>query len=265
MILEQIAADKTKRLARQKECISEVQMRRMAEQAAGETNSFYGALKKAGLSVIGEFKKASPSHGVMRSKIDLNERIKQYNHAVDAVSCLTEEDHFHGSVQDLQEIRGRTALPVLRKDFILEAYQIYEARVIGADAVLLIAALLGDAAFKRLYELAYALGMDVLCEVHDEKELQRMAALGVKIIGINNRNLNTFEVSLDTTLQLASKAPAGAVLVCESGVTCDADVRLLKKSGVDAMLIGTALMESENPQDTVLNWKEIYQEADGEK
>lgn len=265
MILEQIAADKTKRLARQKEYISEIQMQNMAEQVTGKTNSFYGALKKAGLSVIGEFKKASPSHGLMHSKIDLNERMTQYNHAVDAISCLTEEDHFHGSVRDLQEIRSRTALPVLRKDFILEAYQIYEARVIGADAVLLIAALLEDEVFKRLYELAYALGMDVLCEVHDEKELQRMAALDVKIIGINNRNLNTFEVSLDTTLQLASKTPADTVLVCESGVTCDADVRLLKKSGADAMLIGTALMESENPQDTVLKWKEIYQEADGEK
>ena len=220
--------------------------------------SFYDTLAKKGLSIIGEFKKASPSHGKMDSKVDLTERIDQYNIAVDAISCLTEEDYFNGGTEYLKSIRQMSQLPIIRKDFIIEEYQVYEAKVIGADAILLIAAILDDDTFRKLYDLAYSLGLDVLCEVHDEEEMKRMIALGVKIIGINNRNLKTFEVSLDTTRRLCTMAPEGTVLVSESGVSTDEDIEVLKTSGADALLIGTAFMESENPEKLALHWKDIY-------
>ena len=155
-----------------------------------------------------------------------------------------------------------TTLPIIRKDFIIDEYQVYEAKVIGADAILLIAAILDDKKFKELYDLAYSLGLDVLCEVHDEEELKRMINLDVKIIGINNRNLKTFEVSLDTTKRLAAMIPDGKVVVAESGVSNDKDIITLKKSGAAAMLIGTALMEAESPGKIAALWKNAYNKAD---
>lgn len=146
MILEEIVADKKRRLPEHMARISESQMRRMAEEIkTREANCFYNHLKKPGLSIIGEFKKASPSLGMITSKIDLTERIAEYNASVDAISCLTEEDHFHGNVEYLKEIRAKSQLPILRKDFMICEYQFYEAKVIGADAVLLITAILDDA------------------------------------------------------------------------------------------------------------------------
>lgn len=258
MILDDIVAAKKKRLPEHKAVISEAQMKQEALASKRASYSFYDALAKDGLSIIGEFKKASPSHGKMDSKVDLTERIDQYNVAVDAISCLTEEDFFNGGTEYLKSIRQMSQLPIIRKDFIIEEYQVYEAKVIGADAILLIAAILDDDTFKRLYDLAYSLGLDVLCEVHDEEEMKRMIALGVKIIGINNRNLKTFEVTLDTTKRLCTMAPAGTVLVSESGVSTDKDIEVLKASGADALLIGTAFMESENPKELALHWKDIY-------
>ena len=215
MILDIIVEDKKKRLIEHKNNISEAEMKRLALESERKSISFYDALAKKGLSIIGEFKKASPSHGIMASKVNLEERIRQYNEAVDAISCLTEEDHFNGSTEYLKQIRKMTTLPIIRKDFIIDEYQVYEAKVIGADAILLIAAILDDKKFKELYDLAYSLGLDVLCEVHDEEELKRMINLDVKIIGINNRNLKTFEVSLDTTKRLAAMIPDGKVVVAE--------------------------------------------------
>lgn len=258
MILDDIVRAKKERLLQHKAAMSEEAMRALALSTKRKTICFYDALKKEGLSVIGEFKKASPSHGVMDNKLNMEDRIRQYNSSVDAISCLTEEDYFHGSVQDLKRIREHTDLPIIRKDFVIDAYQVYEAKVIGADAILLIAAILDDEEFRSLYELAYSLGLDVLCEVHDLQEMQRMLRLGVKIIGINNRNLKTFQVTLETTKQLAAMAPQDTVLVSESGVLADADIQVLCDSRVDAMLIGTALMEAENPEALALHWKEIY-------
>lgn len=260
MILDDIVKAKTERLKQHKANISEEEMKRLALESRRQSVSFYDALKKDGLSIIGEFKKASPSHGKMDSKIDLASRIKCYNAAVDAISCLTEEDYFNGGVDYLKQIRAMTQLPIIRKDFIIDEYQVYEAKVIGADAILLIAAILDDEKFRQLYDLAYSLGLDVLCEVHDEKEMLRMINLNVKIIGINNRNLKTFEVSLETTKRLADMAPRGTVLVSESGVLDNDDIRTLKLSGADALLIGTAFMEAENPQELALEWKSIYNE-----
>ncbi len=263
MILDDIVAAKKIRLPEHKAVISEEEMKKMALASTRKSISFYDALAKSGLSIIGEFKKASPSHGKMNSKVELTDRIEQYNNAVDAISCLTEEDYFQGSVDYLKEIRKMSDLPIIRKDFIIDEYQVYEAKVIGADAILLIAAILDDESFKKLYDLAYSLGLDVLCETHDEEEMKRMINLGVKIIGINNRNLKTFEVSLDTTKRLCGIAPKGTVLVSESGVQYDDDIRILGSSGADALLIGTAFMESENPMELALHWKDIYNKACG--
>jgi len=263
MILDVIVEDKKKRLVEYKAAVSEEEMKQKALQSTRKSVGFAKALKKDGLSVIGEFKKASPSHGAMKIKVDLKERISQYNASVDAISCLTEEDHFYGSTAYLEEIRKMTTLPIIRKDFIIEEYQAYEAKVIGADAILLIAAILDDETFKKLYDLAYSLGLDVLCEVHDEAELKRMLALDVEIIGINNRNLKTFEVTMDTTKKLSAMLPKdfkerGKVLVSESGVSTDGDISALKQSHADAFLIGTALMESDNPGALTKHWKEVY-------
>ena len=245
MILDVIVEDKLKRLPEHKKRISEEEMKRLAIESQRVSHSFYDALAKDGLSIISEFKKASPSHGNMNNKITLEERIKQYGESADAISCLTEEDHFKGSTEYLKQIRQMTDLPIIRKDFIIDPYQVYEAKVIGADAV------------------AYSLGLDVLCEVHNEEEMQRMLNLDVKIIGINNRNLKTFEVDLDTTKKLADMVTpemrkAGKLLVSESGVADTDDIKVLAKSGADALLIGTVLMEAPKPEELISEFKEVY-------
>ena len=240
MILEEIVADKKRRLPEHMARISESQMRRMAEETkTREANCFYNHLKKPGLSIIGEFKKASPSLGTITSKIDLTERIAEYNASVDAISCLTEEDHFHGNVEYLKEIRAKSQLPILRKDFMICEYQFYEAKVIGADAVLLITAILDDAQMHDFYQLA--------------------RKINPRIIGVNNRNLNDFTISLEHTRRLRPYVPEDKVFVAESGITGDEDVRFLRDCGVDAFLIGRAFMESENPKALAQKWKELYQ------
>lgn len=238
-------------------------MKQEALNLKRQSISFYDALRKQGLSIIGEFKKASPSHGKMDNKIDLTERIRQYSESADAISCLTEEDHFNGSTEYLKQIRSLTNLPIIRKDFIIDEYQVYEAKVIGADAILLIAAILDDKTFKKLYDLAYSLGLDVLCEVHDEEEMQRMINLDVKIIGINNRNLKTFEVNLNTTKKLSDMVTPkmreeGKILVSESGVEGSEDVKPLADSRADALLCGTVLMEALNPKELIREFKDTY-------
>ena len=199
MILDDIVADKKKRLQEHKSRISEAEMKELALASDRTSVSFYEALAKPGLSIIGEFKQASPSMGVIDNKLPLTERIAQYNVSVDAISCLTEEDHFNGNADYLKRIRAISPLPILRKDFIIDAYQIYEAKVIGADAILLIAAILDDETMKSFYELAYSLGLDVLLEVHDAEEMARAVKLGARIIGVNNRNLKDFTIDLHNT------------------------------------------------------------------
>ena len=262
MILDEIVADKKKRLPQHKANISEQKMREMAEEMIKkqpvekkEKNAFYEALAKPGISIIGEFKKASPSLGIIESKINLIDRIEEYNASVDAISCLTEEDHFHGSVDYLKEIRKMSPLPIIRKDFMIEEYQFYEAKVIGADAILLIAAILDDAQLKDFYDLATELGLDALVETHDEREMERALKLDAEIIGVNNRDLRDFTIRLDTTRRLSKMVPQDKIFVAESGIVTDDDVRFLKESRVDAFLIGRAFMEAENPRELALRWK----------
>lgn len=255
MILDVIVEDKKKRLPEHKKNISEIKMRELAEKYKGKKHGFYQALSKSGISIIGEFKNASPSIGKIKSKINLLNRIDEYNESVDAISCLTEEDHFDGNVDYLKKIRTITELPILRKDFMIDPYQFYEAKAIGADAVLLIAAILDDAQMKDFYQLSKELELDALVEVHDEKELERAMKIDADIIGVNNRNLKDFTISLDTTVQLSKLVPEDKVLVAESGILQDADVELLKECGVDAFLIGRALMEAEHPKEVAKRWK----------
>lgn len=276
MILDEIVEDKKKRLLQHKAGVSPEKMKKLALASERKSISFYEALAKDGLSIIGEFKKASPSLGVINNKLELIDRITQYNASVDAISCLTEEDHFRGNAEYLKKIRSISPLPVLRKDFIIDEYQIYEAKVIGADAILLIAAILDDREMKAFYELAHSLGLDVLCEVHDETEMERALSMGADIIGVNNRNLKDFTISLETTKRLAAymdkKIEESAytpstmqktdrkrpVFVSESGVTGAEHIELLKQYKVDALLIGRAFMETEHPEALAKEWKQIY-------
>ena len=255
MILDVIVEDKKKRLPEHKKNISEIKMRELAEIYEGKKHSFHDALSKSGISIIGEFKNASPSLGKIKSNINLLDRIDEYNESVDAISCLTEEDHFDGNVDYLKKIRTITELPILRKDFMIDPYQSYEAKAIGADAVLLIAAILDDAQMKDFYQLSKELELDALVEVHDEAELERVLKMDADIIGVNNRNLKDFTISLDTTVRLSKLVPEDKVLVAESGILEDADVELLKECGVDAFLIGRALMEAEHPKEVAKRWK----------
>lgn len=270
MILDEIVADKKLRLREIKKQAPLEAVRREAEevQRSGEKAdfgkgeripecSFYEALKKPGLSIIGEFKKASPSLGVITSKISLTERMEEYNASVDAISCLTEEDHFHGNIDYLRQIRKMSRLPILRKDFMIDEYQFYEAKAIRSDAVLLIAAILDDAQMKDFYQLARELKLDVLVETHDETEMERALTLGARIIGVNNRDLRDFTIRLETTRRLSKMVPDDRVFVAESGIVRDEDVRYLLESGVDAFLIGRAFMEAENPKQLAEHWKSL--------
>ena len=198
--------------------------------------------------VIAEIKKASPSKGVLREDFRPAEIARSY--AAGGAACLsvlTDRDFFQGGDDYLRQARAACALPVIRKDFIVDAYQVYEARVIGADCILLIVACLQDAQMRELNDLAHKLGMDVLIEVHDEAELERALSVDNRLIGINNRNLRTFEVSLDTTLRMLEKIPEGRILVTESGIHSREDVALMRSHDVNAFLVGEAFMRADEP------------------
>ncbi|MCR5337890.1 MAG: indole-3-glycerol phosphate synthase TrpC [Lachnospiraceae bacterium] len=261
MILDDIVRDKKVRLIEHKKNRSFEEVRAAAERIVSATDDarnadlFYQNMKKSGISIIGEFKKASPSLGKIEEKIDLLERIDEYNACVDAISCLTEEDHFQGNVGYLMTIREKTTLPILRKDFMIDEYQFYEAKAIGADAVLLITAILDDAQMKDFYQLSRELKLGVLVETHDEYEIERALKIDPRVIGINNRNLKDFSISLENTGKLRKYIPKDKLLIAESGIMGDEDVRYLKEVGVDGFLIGRAFMESDEPAKLAARWK----------
>jgi indole-3-glycerol phosphate synthase len=198
--------------------------------------------------VIAEVKKASPSKGVLRADFIPADIAQSYaEHGAACLSVLTDKQFFQGEPDFLKQARASCGLPVLRKDFMVDAYQVYESRVMGADCILLIAACLSDAQMKDMEALAFSLDMAVLVEVHDGDELERALRLKTPLIGINNRNLKTFDVTLSTTLGLMGRLPAGRVLVTESGIATLADVQRLQGAGVQAFLVGEAFMRAEDP------------------
>jgi indole-3-glycerol phosphate synthase len=226
-------------------------LRRDAETLGGQRD-FIGALRRAiaagNAGVIAEIKKASPSKGVLREHFvpaEIAASYEQYGAA--ALSVLTDAQFFQGSAAFLEQARGACALPVLRKDFIVDAYQVFEARAMGADCILLIAACLDDAQMADLEAQAHALGMAVLVEVHDGTELDRALRLKTPLVGINNRNLRSFEVTLQTTLDLLKHVPADRLLVTESGILARADVQRMRDAKVHAFLVGEVFMRAADP------------------
>lgn len=208
------------------------------------------ALSNVGTNIIAEFKRRSPSKGVIRANADPTLVARSYQKGgAAAISVLTEENFFDGSLDDLRAVKEAMSLPVLRKDFIVDAYQIYEAAAAGADAVLLIVAALEDEQLVSLRELTEELGMDALVEVHDSVEMKLAASTGATLIGVNNRDLRTFQVSLETSIKLAREAPKQAVLISESGLGSATDLQRLRSVGYHGFLIGESLMRAENPEE----------------
>jgi len=213
-------------------------------------HAFRSALQRDGVNIIAEFKRRSPSKGTIRDGANPIEMARAYQAGgAVAMSVLTEEDYFAGSLDDLRQVKSTVDLPVLRKDFIFDEYQVYESAAVGADAILLIVAVLDDELLSRLRRLAEdELGMDALVEVHTSDEMRRAAACGAKLIGVNNRDLRTFEVSLNTSLSLAREAPPEALLISESGLNNSADLERLRDAGYRGFLIGETLMRAEDPE-----------------
>ena len=250
-ILDRILARKVEEVAerRAKMPLAEVQARL---PSLPDTRGFAAAMEakiEEGLpAVIAEVKKASPSKGLIRANFDAAAIARSYEAAGAAcLSVLTDRDFFQGSEAFLQQARDACSLPVLRKDFIVDPYQVYEARAIGADCVLLIVAALEDDVLLQLSLLAAELDLDVLCEVHDEEEMERALALPVPLIGVNNRNLRSFETSLDTSMALQGMIEYDRILVAESGIRTPEDVVQLREAGIQAFLVGEAFMRADDP------------------
>jgi indole-3-glycerol phosphate synthase len=231
---------------------------------AGRTDGrpFQEALAHPGTSLIAEHKRRSPSAGPIREGSSVTEIVQAYERGgAAAISVLTEEAHFGGSLDDLYEARRATQLPILRKDFSVDLYQLYEAKVAGADAVLLVVGSLRPSELERLYGEAQALDLDAIVEVHDEDELDCALELDVDVIGINNRNLEDFTVDIQTTVDLLAAIPTGKTVVSESGIRTRAEIEELERVGVDAVLIGETLMRAVDPAAAV---RELTRPEEGE-
>ena len=217
-----------------------------------EGRPFMEALAHPGTSLIAEHKRRSPSAGVIREGATVSEIVQAYERGgAAAISILTEEQHFGGSLDDLYEARRATQLPILRKDFCVDLYQLYEAKVAGADAALLVVGSLSKDDLERLYAEAQALDLDAIVEVHDEEELDCALELDVDVIGINNRNLEDFTVDIQVTVDLLAAIPTGKIVVSESGIRTRQEIEELERVGVDAVLIGETLMRAAEPEEAV--------------
>lgn len=219
-----------------------------ASPARGFASALFDRLERDEPAVIAEIKKASPSKGVIREDFDPVAIAESYaDSGAACLSVLTDESFFQGADSDLEAARSAVTLPVLRKEFIVDPYQVYESRALGADCILLIVAALDDGPMAELAELAAGLGMDVLVEVHDREELDRSLVVESPLIGINNRDLRTFQTRLQTTLELLGAVPGGREVVTESGIHAPEDVRLMRENGVHCFLVGEAFMRAANP------------------
>lgn len=252
MILDDIVLKRKEQLKREMADTSLLCMKEKALSCLSPHPSFMDALATDEMSVICEVKKASPSKGVIEPNFMPVEQAKAYEKAgASAISCLTEEHFFMGNSKYLADISKNVSIPILRKDFVIDEYQIYEARAIGASAILLICAILDLDTLKRFIKLANELTLDCLVEVHNEQELEMAQLSGTEIIGINNRNLKTFDVSLDITKNLSEKLPSDKIIVSESGIKTNDDIKRLESYGADAVLIGETLMKSNEVKTTL--------------
>ncbi|MDX1695302.1 MAG: indole-3-glycerol phosphate synthase TrpC [Ketobacteraceae bacterium] len=225
---------------------------KLAEPVRGFTAALEARLAEQLPAIIAEVKKASPSKGVIREDFDPVMIARAYEEAGAAcMSVLTDRDFFQGHEDYLVAARKACSLPVIRKDFIVDTYQVAEARTISADCILLIVACLEDARMQELAHCAAELGMDVLVEVHDEKELERALTLKTPLVGINNRNLHTFETSLDTTYRLLPEVPSGRIVITESGIHSQKDVKEMRSRGVNSFLVGEAFMRQDDPAEAL--------------
>ena len=235
-----------------------------AVAARGDERPFAEALARPGLSIIAEHKRRSPSAGAIREGASVADIVCAYERGgAAALSILTEPHHFGGSLDDLHQARATTRLPILRKDFIIDPYQVYESAAAGADAILLIVAALDARTLARLYEEAAAIDLDVVVEVHDEEELDRALEVDVDVIGINNRDLSDFSVDLQRTFDLLSDVPAGKTVVSESGIDSREAVEELERIGVDAVLVGERLMRATDPEEALRNLGSPFSGAEG--
>lgn len=245
MILDEIVDKKKILLQKQKQSVSVDSLIKMVEN--GPCKDFYTALNKERIAIIAEVKKASPSKGIIKQEFDhVKIAIEYTKGGANAISVLTEQDFFLGNELYLIDIKKVTSLPVLRKDFIIDEYQIYQSKAMGADAILLIAAILDDNKLKAFHTLAKQLKIHTLVETHTQEEVERVGQIGAEIIGINNRNLKTFDVDIHTTEKLLKFIPKGTLSVSESGIKTHDDLAYLEQLGVNAVLIGETLMLSEN-------------------
>lgn len=247
--------------ARRSRPIDELRAAALEMRRKAKAHRLLAVLRKRGINIIAEIKRASPSQGAIRSDIDVAEIARAYeNGGAVAISVLTEEDRFQGRLDDVTNVRSAVSIPILRKDFIFDEYQLYEAAHAGADAVLLIVAALDDLTLSRFRSIAEnQLGMDALVEVHTSDELLRANSSGARLIGVNNRDLHTFKVNLNVSLELVREMSLDALFVSESGLRSRDDVERLHRLGYRGFLIGESLMRSSDPEDSV---RELLKERD---
>jgi len=247
-ILDRIVAARRESVAHRKRVLPEVALKIAVEKKVPPPRDFAAALSRDSINVIAELKKASPSRGILRQEYAPAVLAEALEHAgAAALSVLTEEDFFFGSLADLKEASRVTKVPILRKDFIVDPWQVWETCASGADAYLLIAAILSDAALRELLELGRSLKMEPLVEVHTREELDHVIAAGARIIGVNNRDLRDFQVHLETSLTLVEAIPEDCIAVSESGLRSHEDLSRLRRAGFDAFLIGEHLMSDPDP------------------
>lgn len=252
-ILDRIVEARRESIAHRKRVLPDVALK-LAVQKADPPRDFCGALSRDACNVIAELKKASPSRGVLRESYDPGALAPSLERAgAAALSVLTEEEFFRGSLADLKEVRKATQIPVLRKDFIIDPWQVWETRAAGADSFLLIVALLNDQTLAELLELGRSLKMEPLIEAHTREELERAIRAGARIMGVNNRDLRTFETNRQTSLELVNAIPENCIAVSESGLRTQDDLTKLRQAGFDAFLIGEHLMKDADPAVSLRN------------
>lgn len=257
-VLTEIVARKRERLAEEKRAFPLLDMKDQLAEDQSVVRSLSGALRGPKVRVIAEIKRASPSEGLLNELFDPRFLAQDYaGGGAAAISVITEQDFFQGEMVYLKRARKYMPLPVLRKDFLVEPYQIYQSRWLGADALLLIAAILEDGELTELLDLTAGLGMQALVETHTEAEIERALSCGAQVIGINNRDLTTLKIDLANTERLARLVPVDRILVAESGVHGVADIERVAAAGVDAVLVGTMLMKSDKPGDVLRHLVEV--------